>query len=640
MSDQEQHPSVGERIDENKDNITLIWLDPNIDSSKDVETAMKRLREINDYVIFYTELDQCLMRIQSIQNEKIFLITSDVRANELLPSMMNLDQVDSIFIFSMNKCEKKHSLNEYVEIVDIYENLDSLCLSIEEQIKIVEKKLETFSIFDQCQNSTTDLTKQSVEFIWFQLLKNVIDHFPRNQHSKKQIVNMCRSYYRSNSKELKRIDEFDQNYRSELAIQWFSKKSFIYKLINKALRTKDINQLYHFQFFINDLSKNIDREHQKIVQSTENIVNVYRGVKLSSQQINQFKENQGKIISTNGYLFTSRIREKALAFATKPTEDSNVLPVLFEIECHVQQLGNKILFANIAEFSDHPDEKEVLFDLGNAFRLESVEQDGQVWLIKMNLSNDRQTITHDYIEVTRRETDQKSEAIIFGRLMCQLGHYDKSQRYFEQLLIYPNNEDISWIEFNLDYVAHYEHDLRRARELYDQAYDRMMHENPPRIKDSAYVLNNIGNILEIQAKYDQSRQFYQRALKIRETYCPIDHPDIAISLKSIGSLLYKRQKYNEALDFFQRALKIQEKYYSVNHPDIAYSLNLIGKVLHKQGKNSEALKLFQRALKIQEEYYPTGHPDKIESLTNIAATYEKLNVPRMALVYYKRVLAI
>jgi hypothetical protein len=180
MSDQEQHPSVGERIDENKDNITLIWLDPNIDSSKDVETAMKRLREINDYVIFYTELDQCLMRIQSIQNEKIFLITSDVRANELLPSMMNLDQVDSIFIFSMNKCEKKHSLNEYVEIVDIYENLDSLCLSIEEQIKIVEKKLETFSIFDQCQNSTTDLTKQSVEFIWFQLLKNVIDHFPRN----------------------------------------------------------------------------------------------------------------------------------------------------------------------------------------------------------------------------------------------------------------------------------------------------------------------------------------------------------------------------------------------------------------------------------------------------------------------------
>ena len=33
--------------------------------------------------------------------------------------------------------------------------------------------------------------------------------------------------------------------------------------------------------------------------------------------------------------------------------------------------------------------------------------------------------------------------------MCNLGDYDKSQKYFEQLLNDPNGEDIAWIEVNI-----------------------------------------------------------------------------------------------------------------------------------------------------------------------------------------------
>ncbi|CAF3622495.1 unnamed protein product [Adineta steineri] len=633
--------SATERIDENKENITLIWFDPDIESHIDTETTIERLREINDYVLFYTELNQCRTRIQSIHNEKIFLIISDTQASKLLPSIMNLPQIDSIFIFCTDKTEDKNFTNEYVKIVGVYEDLDSLYLSLEEQVKFVEKQLETFHIFDQFQKSIGNLPKQSAEFFWFQILKNTIDRFPQNLNSKTQALDICRSYYRGNSKQLKEIDDFENNYQSNSAIQWYANKSFVYKLISKALRSEDINQLYNFRFFLRDLTKNLAREHHKLIESPEKTLTVYRGMRLSYEELNKFKENQGKIISTDGYLCTTRRRDKALAFATKPTEYSNILPIVFEIQCDIQQLGNQIIFADIAEFSEHSSEREVLFDLDSGFRLESVEQDDdQVWIIKMNVSTDAQTSTHDYIEDTGRETDKKTKGIIFGQLMCQADHYDKSQRYFEQLLVYPNDEDIAWLEFNLGYVAQYKGDLTRARDLYDQAYDRMMHANPPRIQDSAYALSSIGTVLETQGKYDESRQFYERALKIRETFYPADHPDIALSLRNIGSLLYKRQKYPEALVFLQQALKIQEKYYPAIHPEIAYSLNLVGKVLLKQGKNSDSLKLSQQALKIQDKYYPDDHRDKIECLNNIAASYVKLKVPRMALVNYKRALAI
>ncbi|CAF4350716.1 unnamed protein product, partial [Rotaria sp. Silwood2] len=44
--------------DENKENITLIWFDPNIELHEDIEKTKEQLRLINDYVIFSTDLEQ------------------------------------------------------------------------------------------------------------------------------------------------------------------------------------------------------------------------------------------------------------------------------------------------------------------------------------------------------------------------------------------------------------------------------------------------------------------------------------------------------------------------------------------------------------------------------------------------------
>jgi tetratricopeptide (TPR) repeat protein len=609
----------------NREGTTLLWFDPKIGSREDTEHTKQCLRHINDYVKFHKDLEQCVTFIQSREKEKIFLITSGSKASQILSRVSSLRQVDCIFIYCMIKERYEHLINEYSKIIGIYVNLDELSQSIKEQIDLVDKQLQTFSVFDQHQKSTKDLTKESGAFLWFQLFNYVIARLPRNQQAKQQMIDMCKHYYRGNSKELKLIDQFEREYRSDEAILWYSKQSFVYKLINQALRTEDMDLLYRFRFFISDLSGSLAHEQEKILSSDEEMLTVYRGAKLDQEEFDKLKENQGKLISTNGYLSTSRVRERSLRFATKPTKRTNFVPVLFQIDCEIKLIGTSIAFADVACYSQYPQEEEVLFDLNACFRIESIEQDGSLQLIKMHVSKEGETITKDYVAETQNETEKTSVAIVFGRLMCKLGQYNKSQKYFEELLKDPNGEDVAWIEFNIGLAFLFKSEWEEARKYYDRAYDRMMNATPARIKDSAHVLNNISVILCHQKKYDEALNYHQQALAIRKEHYPSGRGDIATSLNNIGNIFSHQGKYDEALDYHHQSLKMREKYYPSGHVDIGYSLNNIGACYEMQmQKNKEmALGCYQQALAIYENFLPEGNLSRVGIARNIRQLTEK-----------------
>ncbi|CAF4235397.1 unnamed protein product [Rotaria socialis] len=587
---------------DNKESTTLLWFDPNFESRRDIEQTAQRLRLINDYIKFYTDLDQCVKFIRLIDREKIFLITCGSKTSELLSHVSCLRQVNSIFIY----CTKKQSY-EHSKIIDSYTNLDELCDAIQNRIDLFDHQLQTFSFFDQNKQSTRDLSKDSGEFIWFQLFNHVIARFPRIEEAKQEMIEMCRQYYHGNSKELTLINQFESDYESEEAIYC-------------------------------DLSECLRREHKKILLSNEEFFTVYRGGKLDIEEFNKLKENQGKLISMNGYLSTSRRRPQTHDIATKLVKRTDVVSVLFQIEVHIKKIGNSVNFADITQFSEYPNGKEVLFDLNTCFKIESIEQDGSIELIRMKLSNPGEMITKDYIELTLRKTEEKSVAIVFGRLMCNLGQYDKSQHYFEQLRKDPNGENLAWIEFNIGRVLCYKGEWKEARDHFDCAYDRMVANKPVRVKDSTRVLDKIGLILENQGKYDEALGYYKQALDIKEKCYLPGSVSIAASFNHIGNILSSQKKYNEALDFYKRALDIEGKCFSSGHVNIAANHNKIGIILRGQGRYDEALKYYQRALEMQEEHYPSGHADIAHSLSNIGhilfdqAKYDE------ALDYYQRAL--
>jgi hypothetical protein len=54
---------------------------------------------------------------------------------------------------------------------------------------------------------------------------------PKTIESKQMMLAKCRDYYRRNPRELVNIAEFDLTYKSNEAIQWYTKQSFVYKLV-------------------------------------------------------------------------------------------------------------------------------------------------------------------------------------------------------------------------------------------------------------------------------------------------------------------------------------------------------------------------------------------------------------------------
>ncbi|CAF0777319.1 unnamed protein product [Rotaria sp. Silwood1] len=610
--------SIVTNDNENKESTIILWFDSSINSYTYIEQTNNYLEEIDIYVVFLTELEQCLNFIRSIDQEKIFLVTSGFRATQILPHIAKCRQIDAIFIISTEKSKYEHLTSVYSKILGIYTNFDILYASIREEIDFVNKQLLTFSLFNPHQILSEYISKESTEFLWFQLFSHVLFRLSYYQQTKNQMINMCQQYYYDNVREQRLIDEFEKEYRSEEAISWYLKQSFISKLMAKAFRTKNIDQLHMIRFFIGDLTENIAHEHQKIPLSNEQMLTVYRGAKLTKKDLKKLRKNEGTIISINGYLSASRHRSSAFDVAMKPTKRTNVVSVVFEIECNIRELGENIIFADITQYTEYPDRQEVLFDIKTTFRLKNIQRLAQIWLVKLDASNDGQEIVTNYLEEKYIKTEEKSMCIVFGRLMCNLGQYDKAQKYFEQLLRDPNGEDLAWIEFNLGRILDIKNECKMAQKYYNRAYNRIMNAKPSRWKDAVYMLNNLGIILYNQRKNDKALDHYQRALKIQQKFNSFNSVDYTQILSNIAFILNMQGNTNDALNYYKRALKILKKYHSSNKIDIARNLNNIGNILYQNGNYNEAANHYQQALKIQQNICPNGHNNNAHILNNLA----------------------
>ncbi|CAF4611798.1 unnamed protein product, partial [Rotaria sp. Silwood1] len=242
---------------------------------------------------------------------------------------------------------------------------------------------------------------------------------------------------------------------------------------------------------------------------------MYRGMKLTSDQIDQFKENKSKLVSINGFLTTTTFRLTALNQAMKPSKRTDLMPVLLEIQCNLEQVSNNVIVADCIHCNEllNEEQQEIIFDLNVAFRLESMRMEEDMWMIKMSASNAGQLIKEKYIKDSHRQMEDISIRILFGRLMCDMGQWDQSQHFFEHLLNNSNsyNEDLVKLECSLGEVLQWKGEWNEARKYYDRAYDRIMNLKSTRIKDSANILFNIGEILYREGKYEEARDYYERA---------------------------------------------------------------------------------------------------------------------------------
>ncbi|CAF2497551.1 unnamed protein product [Rotaria sp. Silwood2] len=456
------------------------------------------------------------------------------------------------------------------------------------------------------------------------------------------MINACRDYYRDNERELQSIDEFEKYYTSKECIQWYTRETFVYKMVNKALRTEDVEQLHTFRFFIADLSSTLANEHKKMMEKPNDgmiITTVYRGVRLSLTELEEFRSNEGKLISINGYLSTSRSRCIAMNFTVNDRKQIDSVPVLFEIECQNEESACSI-FADITSFSNFSNEQEVLFDLGAVFKVQTVSKENDMWKICLSATSDGREIARQYIEEMKKEMQGDSVLIFFGSLLTRMGHYQTAQTYFQQLLKNPGDENLAYIHNQLGLACQAKAEFDQAMYHFDAAYQLMRKSRPSLLRDSAHVLRNMSHVLMEQGHYEKALKHCSEAKTLLEELNDSYQLEIAHCLHSIGSIYRGLCKYVEAITYYEQALNIKRACLPEIHVHIAETLNSIGLVYLMTNDIEKAFNFCLSSLEMFQTCLPEDHSDIADVLHNIADCYHSKRQYDKALQHYHLALAM
>jgi hypothetical protein len=89
--------------DKNLEIFSLIWLDENV-NVKDTRDTEQKLRSIINHLKKFQDVKQCQQYIeQRSKKDRLILIVSGQLGREIVPSIHNLRQVMSIYVYCMDK---------------------------------------------------------------------------------------------------------------------------------------------------------------------------------------------------------------------------------------------------------------------------------------------------------------------------------------------------------------------------------------------------------------------------------------------------------------------------------------------------------------------------------------------------------
>jgi hypothetical protein len=144
---------------------------------------------------------------------------------------------------------------------------------------------------------------------------------------------------------------------SKICIHFYTKDSFLYSVLNQALREHDCSKLET----LGPLCY-LMRSYSRV--SKDYIGTVYRGIELTNMEIEAYKQHIGEWKTWPAYTSTSKDRQMAKMFGN----------TLFIIEISDVKPSAPCAY-DIAHISHYPDEKEVLIPAGVSFQILKVEQD-------------------------------------------------------------------------------------------------------------------------------------------------------------------------------------------------------------------------------------------------------------------------
>ena len=264
--------------------------------------------------------------------------------------------------------------------------------------------------------------KTNQQFIYFQLLLHCLLQIKCNDNDQDELITLLEKEYETNGTQLDIIHEFQEEYSSEKVLWWYTRHSFLNRILHKALNVRNIQMIFLLRGFISDLYLRL-KQHQPKCR-----LQVFRSQILSNQKLDNLKENLRQLISISSFWAANTDRSKALADTDQFKASSDLQRVLFEIAADPTLTTTKP-FALI-------DASEVLFMAASVFRLtEITRQDDQVWIIKMTLCTDVEyNSMFDSIKIQPENENESSNLRLFAKILWKIDQLDLANRHYNRLI--------------------------------------------------------------------------------------------------------------------------------------------------------------------------------------------------------------
>lgn len=489
-----------------------------------------------------------------------------------------------------------------IKQTDIFTNFGLFKKQLEEDISPNSPHLCNNEVIYCSPRETLQMSLRSVTTERFFDYINIIARSPQTLNARREMVQECQERYKSDPRELEKIDKFvDEYYERKIgtAIRWYSHDSFLYRLLNEACRTEDIDLIYTFRNFISDLLQQLQQEHTEFLSGMDGIpVTVYRGQCLSLTELNHLRTNLGRLFSTNTFLSATGDFMVARVFAQKDGR-SNLESVIFEYNIDTTVTTNRP-YADIRHLSSNRQEEEVMFCMGTIFHIKSIKQkeieDGgnktTYWYIVMNHVSE-----HDHIALARDST-QSSERYRTQPILLTLGElaqrksrissdYSKAERYFrlyldeiltvEEKVDYKNLVKAYQYLATLcyrkgDYSANIEYNEHIINTFSTYSLSLLNMKECERMNVIVHAYKNIARTCSYYTNdYDSAIKAYNNLLVYLET---CDHPSLestTFALNGLGYIYRMQDRWFKASECYERAYSLNRDniYYNTTHIDFA-----------------------------------------------------------------------
>ena len=133
--------------------------------------------------------------------------------------------------------------------------------------------------------------------------------FTNREQAKEDLLELAQKLF-INQDELNDFNNTYVKYDMRTVLKWYTKDSFLHKLINSCLRISTSDSILYCRLIIRDLQTAIKDSFQQ--KEKKYAGPVYRGCYLSDEEWNNLKDNHGKEIEMYGFLSTSKRKDRAL----------------------------------------------------------------------------------------------------------------------------------------------------------------------------------------------------------------------------------------------------------------------------------------------------------------------------------------